>query len=270
MTIRQKEKRMNRKSLLFVAVISSWLFLFPLEIIAQQTDKTTSIKPKKETKTDVIKHFRNYGSDSKDNKSGHATYEPEELKRNTYNYFRIDKTGRSLWNGKHWTPDDFPLTIFVKSSPSDYYKTLFRNYVDYALSVWEQADSRIQFKYVANTRDADIVIMFEESLVVKYDDNYLGITDYRLRADKKIQKSFIEIGLLKFNNEPVSDGEIKATIIHELGHALGLGHSDNETDIMFPFINPFSSSDMHFNELSGGDIEAVKSVVNLGFGFILN
>jgi predicted Zn-dependent protease len=250
---------MNKKSLIYLVLIVIWIAFLNHNMYAQKSGNSPP-----NTVTDVSKHFRDYGSGQKDE------FAIESNKKISYNYFRIDKSGRSLWNGKHWKPDDFPLTVYVKSNPSEYYKTLFRNYVDYALAIWEKADSRIQFRYVSNTRDADIVIIFEENLVEKYDDNYLGITDYRLADDKRIQKSTIEIGLLKFNNEPVSDGEVKATIIHELGHALGLGHSDNEIDIMFPFINPFSSSDFHFDELSGGDIEAVKSVVNLGFGFILN
>jgi hypothetical protein len=243
-----------------IIIILSLFFIHSQDITAQRSVKSSSEK----TKIDVSKHFRDYGSDSKDK----GNFAAEEVK-SSYNYFRIDKSGRSLWNGKHWKPEDYPLNIYVKSTSSKYYKILFRNYVDYALSVWEMADPRIQFKYVSNTRDADIVIIFEESLVTKYDDNYLGITDYRLRSDKKIQKAYIEIGLIKFNNEPVSDGEVKATIIHELGHALGLGHSDNEVDLMFPFINPFSSSEMQFDDLSGGDVEAVKSVINLGSGLLI-
>jgi predicted Zn-dependent protease len=254
---------MNIKRLIYVVLIFSWVLFPGQELLSQQQGNSP---PK--TKTDVSKHFREYGSDSKEHRDD-FTIETE--KKLSYNYFRIDKSGRSLWNGKHWKPEDFPLNVYVKSNTSEHYKQLYRTYVDYAMAIWEQADSRIEFRYVSNTREADIIIIFEENLVEKYDDNYLGITDYRLAHDKRIQKSTIEIGLLKFNDEPVSDGEVKATIIHELGHALGLGHSDNEIDIMFPFINPFSSSDLHFNELSGGDIEAVRSVVNLGFGgFILN
>jgi predicted Zn-dependent protease len=249
---------MNKDRFSYLMVLVAWIF-FSAGVINAQTHNKNQPKLKSEPRQEVS---QSRGS----SETGDYDYAPS-----SYNYFRIDKTGRSLWNGKHWKPEDYPLSIYVKSNTTNNYKILFRNYVDYALSIWEKADPRIKFKYVSNTRDADIVIIFEENLVEKYDDNYLGITDYKLRpVDKKIQKSFIEIGLLKFNNEPVSDGEVKATIIHELGHALGLGHSDNEMDIMFPFINPFSSSDMHFNELSGGDIEAVKSVVNLGYGFILN
>jgi hypothetical protein len=213
-----------------------------------------------------------FPGDSKKSSSSVAGVEEKRIhgEKASYNYFRIDKSGRSLWNGKHWKPVDYPLKVYVKTTKSKYFKTKFRDYIDYALSLWEKADERILFEYVSNTRDADILIIFEENLIIKYDDNYLGITDYELTSEKRIEKSVIEIGLLKFNNEPVTEGEVKSTIIHEIGHALGLGHSNSESDIMFPFINPFSSSEMEFNELSDGDIEAIKSVVNLGFGISLN
>ncbi|MFI5237578.1 MAG: matrixin family metalloprotease, partial [Ignavibacteriales bacterium] len=55
-----------------------------------------------------------------------------------------------------------------------------------------------------------------------------------------------------------------ATIIHELGHVFGLGHSDSESDIMYPYISPDHSSKMTYDELSRGDKEAVQDVIDLG------
>lgn len=223
--------------------------------------KSAKPKPSPGNKTTIIQYRENDNRYTTNTTSDIA----DLLRKNTENYFRVDKSERTLWNGKHWNPVDYPLKVYVKNVNSVYFKNTFRSFIDYAMGIWENADPRIKFRYESNPADADIIIEFEDNLITKYDDNYLGITDYKLEDDKKIDKSYIEIGLLKFNDERVTDGEVKATIIHEFGHALGLGHSENEIDIMFPFINPFSGTEMEYDDLSGGDIQAVRSAVSLGF-----
>ena len=182
------------------------------------------------------------------------------------NYFRIEESNHSLWNGKYWYESDYPLEVYVKKSFSKYFKSKFLKYIDYAFSIWVAADKRIKFQYVDTESDADIIISFENNLMDKYDENYLGLTDYKLGENNRIICSAVEIGMLKFDREVISDGEVKATILHEIGHALGLGHSDNEIDLMYPYISPESTDAMSFIELSRGDIKAVQSLINLGFG----
>jgi hypothetical protein len=93
---------------------------------------------------------------------------------------------------------------------------------------------------------------------------YIGYTDYQFNKGVQIYYSEVEVSLLKYKNEKLNDGEIKGVIIHELGHALGLGHSDIELDLMYPYIPPELKPEMDFNELTTGDILAVRSVINLG------
>jgi predicted Zn-dependent protease len=181
------------------------------------------------------------------------------------NYFRIDRSNKSLWNGKHWNPSDYPLKVYVNKPESENFKEDYKKYIDYAFEVWGRADERIKFEYVSGASDADITFNFEDNLLEKYKANYLGMTDYNLARNNRIKQSAVEIALMKIGRGRLSDGEIKATIIHELGHAIGLGHSDCETDIMYPYISPDSSQEMSFEELSTGDIGAIKSVVDLGF-----
>ncbi len=180
------------------------------------------------------------------------------------NYFHIDKSGRTLWDGKHWELNEFPLKVYVKETNSKYFKSAYKEYVSYAFSVWQKADKRIDYTFTNNSRNADIEFVFVENLGKKYEENYLGLTEYDTNRGNEIEFSKVQISLLKFGKEKISAGEIKATIIHELGHAFGLGHSDSETDIMYPFISSDHSSEMKYDELSRGDKEAIVDVIDLG------
>ena len=180
------------------------------------------------------------------------------------NYFHIDKSGNSLWDGKHWDMDEYPLTVYVKESSSRYYKSGYKDYVDYAFRVWQKADSRIKYTFTNNSRDADIQFVFVENLGKKYEENYLGLTEYDVNKENEIEQSKIQISLIKLGSEVVSAGEIKATIVHELGHAFGLGHSESQADIMYPYISTDHSYKMTYDELSQGDREAINDAIDLG------
>ena len=194
-------------------------------------------------------------------KNNYNNYENEHSE----NYFRIDESKNSLWDGKHWEESRFPLNIYVKESSSRYYKSSYKDYVKYAMDVWRKADDRIQYKFVESVDDADIAVLFVENLGEKYEENYLGLTDYDTDRNKQIEFSKIQISLIKNGNEKISAGEIKATIVHELGHAFGLGHSESENDLMYPYISPEHTSEMTYDELSKGDKLAIKDVIDLCF-----
>jgi len=177
-------------------------------------------------------------------------------------YYQMDPSGSNSWDGSHWDVSGFPVKVYVQSSTSKYFKSLFKDYVSYAFRVWQKADSRIKFTVTNNSREADIEISFVENLAKIYNKNYMGLTEYYTNSYNQIISPKIQITLLRFDDVVVPDGEVKATIIHELGHAFGLPHTTNEDDIMFPYMIPRHSAKQSYDELSRGDKKAIKEVID--------
>lgn len=233
-----------------------------------QSHKSTLGKPANVTvhkrKDFTINQKENITKNTRRNEKNYTVRREKSKITRSENYFHIDKSGNTLWDGKHWDLDEYPLKVYVKGTSSKYYKSDYKDYVNYAFKVWQKADNRIQFTFTNNSRDADIQFIFVENLGKNYEENYLGLTEYDVNRQNEIEKSEIQISLLKFGSETLSAGEIKATIIHELGHAFGLGHSNSDADIMYPYISSDHSYKMTYDELSRGDREAIKDAIDLG------
>jgi hypothetical protein len=191
----------------------------------------------------------------------------QEFRNYSENYFHIESDENSLWNGRHWNKNNFPLKVYIIKSESKYYKPVYNTYIKYALEVWEKADKRISFMIVSSTDSANVIIRFVDNLKQKYDENYLGLTktEFSTENSNEISKADVQLSLLKFGTKNIADGEMKATTIHEMGHVLGLGHSENDKDLMYPYIDPLWNKDLDYNELSSGDYLAIHSLTDLGF-----
>ncbi len=190
-----------------------------------------------------------------------------EFRDYSRNYFHLDADENSLWNGRHWDRKDYPLRVYIKKTQLKDFRPVFYNYINYAMEVWEKADKRIKFRIVSSEDSANVTISFVNNLEPEYEENFLGVTktDFSKENNYEITKAAVQLGLLKFNNKRVADGEMKAAIVNEIGHVLGLGHSEDDKDIMYPYIDPLWDNDMDFNELSSGDYLAIHSLTNLGF-----
>lgn len=115
-----------------------------------------------------------------------------------------------------------------------------------AFNSWEkQSKSLVRFRYVNSPSNANIEVEFVDFVANCNDVNAVGCTEMMTKGGQ-YYKSYITIGTKEYLRTyeggryvrkivERSRDNIYGVMLHEAGHAIGLGHSTNSGSIMYPY-----------------------------------
>lgn len=147
---------------------------------------------------------------------------------------------RARDDAKAWLAAKLPFKLYIGSGKGvKGYRAPFKRLILESFDAWCSASgNKLSYKLETDPARADAVVEWVARPMSHVEKNRqrseAGLTTLNYVGDGKIEHALIQIETYDFDkNREVADSVIKGVCLHELGHAIGMGHSSYVKDIMY-------------------------------------
>lgn len=147
----------------------------------------------------------------------------------TYLGDMLAESGDSMlrrWENRQSSP------IRVRFAPTNAanFKPSFLDAIRSAFGEWTSVGVPVRFDFGGDSTNAEVTVKWR----IQFEIERTGQTDVTWDQNGQIQSAVITLATFDPKGRPMEPDDIRVVATHEVGHLLGLDHSKDSTDIMFP------------------------------------
>ena len=145
-----------------------------------------------------------------------------------------------------------PLTVWIQpASDVEDWSDGYVNSVRDAIADWDTLELPVRFAFASDSASADVHVTF----IDQFEEAISGRTKWERDDSWWITGADIVLAVHHRNGPALDDDAMRALALHEVGHLLGLDHTDDATSIMAPRVR--------VRELSTADRATVRLLYTL-------